>query len=107
MNDQLFTLKAFQQGNEFFGKKVVFAGDLEMMGLNEAHTFVLKLGGEVSTGINTETDILVVGENPEWSIMEQIEDIDRLRETPIILMEELEFVTIIDKYFDLGNVNLD
>lgn len=52
------------ENTPFSGKKVVITGTLENMARSDAGEFIRRLGGEVSSSVSQNTDILLVGQEP-------------------------------------------
>ncbi|HRZ41715.1 MAG TPA: hypothetical protein P5228_03320 [Bacteroidales bacterium] len=91
--------------NEFFGREVVFVGELLMVAHQDAVMFVAKLGATVKDIVDADTtDIVVVGETPDSRKIDQVNQINQYRRPPIMLMDGLIFVDIVDKYFKIGLV---
>lgn len=91
-----------EPNNLFFGKKIVFTGNLQQIDRNDAAMYVSKLGGDVNTSISKKTDIVVVGENPGPSKMEKIKWINNTREPSIEIIDESGFIARISEYFDIN-----
>ena len=55
-------LSEVDQGNTFFGKKVVFTGKLHSMERAEAQLEIMKLGGDAPSSVARDVNFLVIGE---------------------------------------------
>lgn len=90
-----------EPNNLFYGKKIVFTGDLRTLSRDSAAMYVSKLGGDVNTSISRKTDIVVIGKNPGPSKMEKVAEINITRQSMITIMDEKEFLLVIKDHFDL------
>lgn len=90
-----------EPNNPFYGKKIVFTGDLNNINRDDVAMYVSKLGGDVNTAISGKTDIVVVGENPGPSKMEKVAEINMSRQPMITIMDETEFLSVIEDHFVL------
>lgn len=70
------------------GKKFVFSGKLDNYTRNEAQNFVEELGGRATSSVSTQTDYLVLGQNP-GSKYDEAEDLE------VEVIDEQEFMDII------------
>ena len=55
------TVETFEESHPFYGKNVVFTGDLQGMDRRTAMQNVVNLGGIVKSNVSRKTDIVVVG----------------------------------------------
>lgn len=70
------------------GKKFVFSGKLDNYTRSEAQNFVEELGGRATSSVSTQTDYLVLGQNP-GSKYDEAEDLE------VEVIDEQEFMDII------------
>ena len=70
------------------GKKVVFTGSLSSLTREEAKEIAQKAGAKVASSVSSNTDILVVGENPGSKY-------DKARELGIEIISEDEFLALV------------
>lgn len=87
----LYPIKDLEDnGNHFYGKKVVITGDfISYESRNEMAKILWELGADVDVSIGKYTDILIIGENPGYSKMETILD------TEIEVIDEDTFNSLI------------
>jgi NAD-dependent DNA ligase len=91
-----------EPNNLFYGKKVVFTGNLAHIERNDAAMYVAKLGGDVNQSLSKKTDMVIIGENPGPSKMQQIVQLNKVRNTPIELIGEDGFLSMIREYLDIS-----
>jgi len=65
-------LENADSSNPFYGKKVVFTGELEGIGRNQAAICVKDMGADIDTQITKKTNFVVVGEDPGYAKMAKI-----------------------------------
>lgn len=71
--------------NYFTGKKCVLTGTLASMGRTEAKKLIEGFGGELSSSVSKNTDVVILGENPGSKY-------DKAKTLGIYIMEEDEFL---------------
>ncbi len=55
------TVESFERSHPFYGKNIVFTGDLQSMDRRTAMQNVVNLGGVVKSNVSRKTDIVIVG----------------------------------------------
>lgn len=66
--------KTVESGDEFEGIKMVFTGSLEDYTRSELNNLMEKHGANVTSTVSSETDFLVIGENPGSNKLEKAEE---------------------------------
>jgi len=74
--------------NRLKGKSFVITGTMEKMSREEAKEKIVSLGGEVSSAVSSNTDYLVLGENPGSKF-------DKAQKLGVKILNEKEFLKII------------
>lgn len=80
--------------NPFYNKKVVFTGDLQKIGRQEAATKIQNFGADINTSISKKTEIVIVGNAAGASKMKKIEELNS-QGCNIRLIYEEEFLSLI------------
>ena len=80
--------------NPFYNKKVVFTGDLQKIGRQEAATKIQNFGADINTSISKKTEIVIVGNAAGPSKMKKIEELNS-QGCNIRLIYEEEFLSLI------------
>lgn len=81
--------KAEQAGTKLKGKTFVFTGTFEKLTRKEAERKVRMLGGDPSGSVSSQTDYVVVGENPGSKY-------DKARELGVKIVYEAEFLKMLE-----------
>ncbi|MBD3282122.1 MAG: NAD-dependent DNA ligase LigA [Candidatus Portnoybacteria bacterium] len=81
-------LPKIKKSKKLKGKTIVFTGELDSMTRDEAKSRVRELGGDPSSSISKNTDLLVVGENPGSKY-------DQAKDLGVKIAREKEFLNII------------
>lgn len=89
-------LNVDNRDNVFYGKKVVFTGDLESMDRQSAAQRIQEMGADVNVSISKKTNIVVVGRGAGPSKMKKIEELRR-EGFDIRILYEPEFVSCIQQ----------
>lgn len=79
-----------QEQQPLKGKKFVFTGGLERLTRDEAREKVEALGGRATSSVSSETDYLVVGENPGSKL-------DEARQHRVSCISEEEFLAMVGR----------
>jgi len=77
-----------KKGDKLKGKSFVITGTMEKMSREEAKEKIVSLGGEVSSAVSSNTDYLVLGENPGSKF-------DKAQKLGVKTLNEKEFLKII------------
>lgn len=77
--------------NPFYGKRIVFTGDLASMSRSEAAKRVQAMGADINTSISRKTQIVVVGAGAGPSKMKKIDDLASTG-TEIQILDEDTFI---------------
>lgn len=83
-------LEGADPNHPFYGKRLVFTGDLRAMQRSEAAEMVRALGADINTSISKKTQIVVIGDGAGPSKLRKIEELqDQGVEIRIIYEDEL------------------
>ncbi|HCF38757.1 MAG TPA: exonuclease, partial [Thermosipho africanus] len=87
--------------NPFFGKNVVFTGELSKYGRKEAMQLVADLGGIIKSGVSGKTDYLIVGKQDETLV--GADGLSKKEEKAYELIANGQDLTILseDEFYDL------
>lgn len=90
----------------FYGKNIVFTGELSKYGRKEAMQLVADLGGIVKSGVSSKTDYLIVGVQDESIVGD--DGLSRKEEKAYELIENGQDIQILDEneYVRLTSLNL-
>lgn len=81
----------------FFGKKVVFTGNMDYYDRDEAAYLVASMGGDVNTAISGKTDYVIVGVKPGKVKLEKIKSLNEKGKN-IQILNEYQFQDIIEEH---------
>jgi DNA polymerase-3 subunit epsilon len=87
--------------NPFYGKNIVFTGELSKYGRKEAMQLVADFGGVVKSGVSGKTDYLIVGKQDESIVGD--DGLSRKEEKAYELIENGKDIQIIDEdeFYDM------
>lgn len=77
-----------QKKSIFAGKSFVLTGTLESMSRDEAKDMIRIKGGEISSAVSSQTDYVVIGENPGSKL-------DKAKELNVAMLTEDEFLKLL------------
>jgi DNA ligase (NAD+) len=80
--------KSQYKSHPFYGKTFVLTGSLHSMSRSEASTLIKERGGKVSNSVSSQTDYLVVGEDPGSKF-------DKAKKLNVSLLTEAQFKEMI------------
>lgn len=92
--------------NPFYGKNIVFTGELSKYGRKDAMQLVADLGGVVKSGVSSKTDYLIVGAQDESIVGD--DGLSRKEEKAYELIENGQDIQILDEneFVRLTSLNL-
>lgn len=83
-------IEARRESEAFAGKTIVFTGALQRMTRDEAQDLVYKLGGNPSSSVSSNTDLVVAGEKPGSKL-------DKARSLGVKVITEDEFLEMVQQ----------
>ena len=82
--------RSVASGGSFAGKKIVFTGSLQSMSRSEAKKLVENEGGEASSSVSSNVDLVVYGEKPGSKM-------DEAQKKGIKVITEEEFISLVKR----------
>lgn len=87
------------ENHTFYGKEVVFTGDLKDILRKDAKLLVEKIGGKCGSGVSKKTNFLVVGEIDLFKLREGVEKTEKLKKAESLILGGHDLQIVDKQYF--------
>lgn len=82
---------------DLIGKGIVITGNFSIE-REEIKTFLMKIGGQIKSGITGKVDFVFAGEDCGWSKIQKINDLNQSKKANIRILNEADLNYLIKKY---------